>query len=156
MPDLLLATSEVDRYEGNLASMYRIRDSYGTLLYIGLTNCPLTRMKGHRWMQWYGWWQWVQTIHVDSPTGRAQAHIDELAAIHAELPLYNRLGRVPNRLGSVPAVAIEPGQVGRYQPPPGQRDRFLDVPPSGTLADFDQNWVINVYSPGSDTLLAVA
>lgn len=150
MPDLLLATSEVGRYEGNLASVYRIFDSRGSLLYIGLTNCPLTRMKDHRLMYWYGWWQWAAEIRVDPPLIRHYTQIAELAAIHTEMPLYNLLG-VRGR-----SAPVRPGQVGCYIPPPGQRDRFVDVPPTWTLLDYKPNWPINVYAAGSGELLAAA
>lgn len=155
MPDLLLATPGVDRYQDGLASVYRIFNEHGVNLYIGFTNCPLMRMKGHRWMQWYGWWQWAATINVDPALTRVAAKAAELTAIGSERPLYNRIGLRRCAPGSIPAVAIEPGQVGRYKAPPGQRDRFLDTPPTGTLQDFEQNWQINVYEIGSERLLAV-
>jgi hypothetical protein len=150
MPDLLLATAAIDRYEGNQASVYRISDGYGSLLYIGQTNCPLKRVKDHRWMYWYGWWQWAAEIRVDLPLIRHEAQAAELAAIHSECPLYNRTGRIPN---TEPAGA---GEIGRPVPPPGQRNRCIDTPPTWTLRDFDRNWTIRVYAAGSGELLVAA
>lgn len=149
MPDLLLATPTADRYEGNVASVYRIFDDRSSLLYIGLSNCPLTRMTQHRLTYWYGWWQWAAVIRVDPPLIRHHTQIAELAAIHAEMPLYNLLG-VRGR------VQVGPGRIGQYAPPPGQRDRFVDVPPTWTLRDFEPNWQISVYGSGSTQLLVAA
>lgn len=69
-------------------ALYRIYDSDGLLLYIGIS-----KDFGSRWKQEakeFPWWAEMQRMTVDWISSRAQAEMAEEAAIRAEKPKYNK------------------------------------------------------------------
>lgn len=73
--------------------LYRIFDSEGRLLYVGISAALGERVSQHRnGKNW--WWQDVATIHVVHYETRDEARAQELAAIRTELPLHNIEGAV--------------------------------------------------------------
>lgn len=69
-------------------AVYRLFDADGTLLYVGISCKPDTRLSQHRGHQ--QWWQQVATWTFEWLPDRLAALKCEAVAIRAEGPLYNR------------------------------------------------------------------
>ncbi|MFF1718069.1 GIY-YIG nuclease family protein [Streptomyces sviceus] len=64
-------------------ALYRLHGLEG-LLYVGISTCPLTRIRTH--LQQQSWGPRVIGIQIDYPH---DAHAAEREAVHTERPLYN-------------------------------------------------------------------
>lgn len=67
-------------------ALYRHYDATGRLLYVGITNNPGSRWKGHRDKPW---WLYVDTTRIERFGSRAEVEAAEAAAIKAERPWWN-------------------------------------------------------------------
>lgn len=67
-------------------ALYRHYDATGRLLYIGITNDPGSRWKGHMDKTW---WHYVDTTKIERFPSRAEVEAAEVAAIKAERPWWN-------------------------------------------------------------------
>lgn len=83
-------------------TLYRMYDTLGTLLYIGITQQQSRRFDQHN--QDKPWWSEVAEIRVQHYPDRRAVEIAELAAIAAEHPRYNVIG---NHCGTFP-LNLEP------------------------------------------------
>lgn len=70
-------------------ALYRIFDSCGKLLYVGISCNAAARMAGHA-AENKRWWRQVAEIKVEWLPNRAVALDAERAAIASENPVYNR------------------------------------------------------------------
>lgn len=68
-------------------ALYRLYDSTGTLLYVGVSLNVAQRMSQHRAVK--PWWTDVARIELEHYDTRGRVLAAELAAIRAEAPLYN-------------------------------------------------------------------
>jgi predicted GIY-YIG superfamily endonuclease len=75
------------RPEGSVAVVYRLYDGEGSLLYVGCTVDPATRLRAHRRRQ--PWWDEVVSSEVVWYSSMDQAADVEQHAILAERPVYN-------------------------------------------------------------------
>lgn len=71
----------------NTHTLYRMYDVDGMLLYVGLTNDPAGRFRGHSAKDW---WEEVASITLEHHCDREDLKFAELEAIETEFPLYNR------------------------------------------------------------------
>lgn len=67
--------------------LYRFYDQSDRLLYVGISNLPVSRWKGHKADK--GWWPDVVRIEATRYSTRADAHAAEKAAIRREGPMHN-------------------------------------------------------------------
>lgn len=67
--------------------LYRMYGPVDEILYIGVTDDPPARFKGHRHIQ--RWWNQVCTIKLDRYMTREELEAAEREAIASEAPLYN-------------------------------------------------------------------
>lgn len=72
--------------------VYRLRDSCGLLLYVGVTWCPRERWIKHR--RRTSWWPRVASVEVECFSERWRALRAELVAIKQESPVHNIRGVV--------------------------------------------------------------
>lgn len=87
-------------------ALYRLYDSDGVLLYVGITNMPNVRWSAHSLKPW---WKRVARKDVAWFDERQQAAQAEVRAIRAERPLYNSMHAVGGEPVVVPpASASEP------------------------------------------------
>ncbi|MET7429601.1 GIY-YIG nuclease family protein [Streptomyces flaveolus] len=70
-------------------SLYRLFDSEGRLLYIGISNNPEKRFNTHRWTK--PWRQEIASYTAEWLDTREEAEAAEIEAIRSELPAYNRM-----------------------------------------------------------------
>lgn len=68
--------------------LYRFFDDAGTLLYVGITNSPRSRLRDHR--AYSPWWDRSTTITLTRFSNRIELEAAELDAIKTEHPKYNR------------------------------------------------------------------
>ena len=68
-------------------ALYRVRDDHGRLLYVGISEAPLSRMAGHDRSP--GWPQKAAEISIEWHPSRDDARTAESAAILAEDPIHN-------------------------------------------------------------------
>ena len=68
-------------------ALYRVRDDRGRLLYIGISDAPLSRMAGHDRSS--GWARHAADISIEWHPSRDDARTAESAAILAEDPIHN-------------------------------------------------------------------
>jgi hypothetical protein len=71
-------------------ALYRLFDTEGRLLYVGITFNPRNRWAGHS--QSKSWWKQVVRRDIEWHETRYAAEAAEAAAILAECPLYNIAG----------------------------------------------------------------
>jgi len=97
--ELYLATLEPPREEQptprcsrdiGLTCLYRLYSSDGTLLYVGVANDPIRRMKEHRANR--DWFGEVAGIRFETHATRREAEDAEAEAIRAEHPRHNIAG----------------------------------------------------------------
>ncbi len=70
--------------------LYRFFDGHDQLLYVGISEAPLARWKGHSKTQ--PWWNDIDRIEAARYDTRGEAESAELAAIRFESPRYNIRG----------------------------------------------------------------
>lgn len=68
-------------------ALYRLYDSIGRLLYVGITFNPSDRWRGHSGTK--SWWKDVTRREIEWHPTRSAAERAEVAAIKGEGPLYN-------------------------------------------------------------------
>lgn len=68
--------------------VYRHFDASGTLLYVGVSLCAVTRLSGHR--EHSGWFQEIARVTVEWFDSRELALEAERKAIRAEKPKHNK------------------------------------------------------------------
>jgi predicted GIY-YIG superfamily endonuclease len=78
-----------------MTCVYRIYDSAGGLLYIGVSASAIGRMAGHVTKPWA---DQIARIEVEHYEHKAAALRAEREAIRAEQPMHNLLSAVPNRI----------------------------------------------------------
>lgn len=66
--------------------LYRHFDKNDKLLYVGISECGLTRIKQHKRSSWY---HLVTKITIEHLASREEAELMERAAIAKECPIYN-------------------------------------------------------------------
>lgn len=71
-------------------AVYRMFDTLGALLYVGVAKSFGTRWTSHARVQ--SWWGDVQRQTVDWHPSREDALLEEKRAIHAEMPIHNIAG----------------------------------------------------------------
>ncbi len=71
----------------DLTSLYRHYDRDGTLLYVGVTQAPMTRAKRHK--EESPWGHLIAIITIDDYPTKDEAEAAEADAILAEHPIYN-------------------------------------------------------------------
>ncbi len=97
-------------------AVYRVYDAAERLLYVGASKSALTRAMQHAATK--DWWPEVATIRVTWHPTPAAAAVEELRAIDAERPLYNRSGlTAPARRYTATTPAARP-RTRKAQPPP--------------------------------------
>jgi len=95
------------RPEGAVATVYRLYDAEGSLLYVGCTVDPWTRLKAHRRRQ--PWWDEVVDAEVIWFLSVELAADVEQQAIFTESPVYNiAMGRYGHRFSDAADVEPEP------------------------------------------------
>lgn len=67
--------------------LYRHYDEAGTLLYVGISLCALTRLTQHR--ETAEWFSSIRTVKIERLASREAAVLAERDAIAKEAPLYN-------------------------------------------------------------------
>lgn len=72
-------------------SLYRLYDSNGQLLYIGISNNPEKRFNTHRWHKGKPWRHEIASFTAKWFDTREEAEVAEIKAIRSELPLHNRM-----------------------------------------------------------------
>lgn len=77
-------------------ALYRLFDSSGRLLYVGITFNPSDRWRGHSSTK--SWWRDVARREVEWHETRSAAERKEAAAIFTEKPLYNVAGSDGDRV----------------------------------------------------------
>lgn len=70
-----------------LTSVYRMYDSDGELLYVGMTMDLAERTRKHKAAA--PWWKFVARVDVEHFDSRERAAAAERAAIDGEAPMYN-------------------------------------------------------------------
>ena len=75
-------------------TLYRLHDSDGTLLYVGISSKGGRRLEQHSYSQ--PWWPDGASVAFEEFPGRAAAAEAERRAITDEKPLHNVIGK-PNR-----------------------------------------------------------
>jgi hypothetical protein len=70
--------------------LYRHYDSSNVLLYVGITNNPLTRFRQHGWADEVWWPDVAYTTYERDFSTRIELENAETKAILSEKPLYNK------------------------------------------------------------------
>ncbi len=78
-------------------TLYRMFDTKGRLLYVGISKSPFERLGQHRAGK--EWWTEIASVTMTHYPARPDALEAEAAAITAECPIYNRAGAAG---GSIP------------------------------------------------------
>jgi predicted GIY-YIG superfamily endonuclease len=73
-------------------ALYRLYDTGGSLLYVGITHNLEERWEDHRY--WKAWWHLVHRSEVEWFPDRASALAAERAAVEAEGPRFDRTHRL--------------------------------------------------------------
>ena len=82
-------TVGIEYGQGETTYLYRCFDSEGNLLYIGITKSIPTRMEEHKWYS--AWWPYLDRYELEEISSRKEAFRAETEAIHAELPIFNKI-----------------------------------------------------------------
>lgn len=80
-------------------ALYRLFDTTGRLLYVGISHKPDVRWGQHS--EEKSWWPEVDQRKVEWHETRASAERAELAAITAEKPLHNKVGTAAATVNTV-------------------------------------------------------
>ncbi|MFI7009999.1 GIY-YIG nuclease family protein [Streptomyces sp. NPDC050145] len=90
-------------------ALYRLYDSAGALLYVGITHDPVARWGSHAATK--SWWGDVQRRVLEWHDDRDRAEVAEVEAIRAELPRHNvaasPIAPGPRALGSSELLVSE-------------------------------------------------
>lgn len=102
----------------SITTLYRFFDAEDRLLYVGISCQPFARLAQHR--EDKAWWASIASTRLEHFEDRAAALAAELAAIKAENPLHNVVGRATSSCSPAPDVmpTIEP-RLGAVDPPVG-------------------------------------
>lgn len=73
--------------DGSEATVYRIYDADGRLLYVGMSINAVQRLAAHRYQQ--EWWPRVARVDIEHFVGRKAAARAEALAIETEAPEFN-------------------------------------------------------------------
>lgn len=95
-------------YQSN--TLYRMFDSNGRLLYVGITAHPPARFRSHQEQKY--WWERVTQITVQNFDSRAELEEAERVAIVTETPFYN-VTHNGKRYANAPAAKDANGKTGR-------------------------------------------
>lgn len=79
---------DLEEMLANSSELYRHYDSYGRLLYVGVSLSSLGRLADHR--STCSWFKLIKAITIDRYPTRALALAAETAAIKTERPYFNR------------------------------------------------------------------
>lgn len=79
-------------------ALYRYFDPVGTLLYIGCSLEPFSRLQVHHTIQ--DWWRDIATVKIEWHPDWYAARRAEAVAIVAEVPRYNRLRISPDQVAT--------------------------------------------------------
>lgn len=84
--------------EDERTALYRLYDSKGSLLYVGITADPEARWKGHSHsVRSSAWWPQVAKKSIEWFPSRLAAYEAETKAIQTEKPIHNRAMRSDGR-----------------------------------------------------------
>lgn len=100
-------------------AVYRLFDSEGRLLYVGIARDPEERFKGHASTS--PWWPRVACREIGWQPTRCKAEERETEAIRTEGPLYNRAGSASPMNVTIDFSDIEEISIGAL------RNRLADV-----------------------------
>lgn len=78
---------------GQATTLYRLFAESGELLYVGISDRWLSRLKEHARMQ--PWWDEVVGVERETHPTRAAALVAERKAIQTEDPVYNTIRHTP-------------------------------------------------------------
>lgn len=78
-----------------IAAIYRLYDRRDELLYVGISNNVLTRLRSHEKEK--DWWPEVVRITIQECDDYTIAEAQEVAAIASELPRYNKSNGATNK-----------------------------------------------------------
>jgi len=123
-------------------ALYRFYDHREVLLYIGLTMDPATRWKAHSKQK--PWWVEVTSIRIEHFPSREAVKAAEIAAIKAELPLYNVVHH-PGKTNAHPEFLRRVKE--------DQRQRRTERLP--TVGNFDE-WLLGDTTDYSDDVFALS
>lgn len=84
-------------------ALYRLYDTDGNLLYIGITNHPERRWRNHSYIQ--GWWHLVSRREVNWYDRRTVAEDAERHAVRAEGPRFDATHRTGGNWRVTPRVS---------------------------------------------------
>ncbi|MFI8191403.1 GIY-YIG nuclease family protein [Streptomyces sp. NPDC085946] len=88
-------------------ALYRLYNVAGDLLYVGISNNPENRLRGHRSDK--SWWHEVDGVSIHWFDTRYKASVAEAEAIAVEKPRHNRQGTEAHRARiSILSKAIPP------------------------------------------------
>jgi hypothetical protein len=90
-------------------AIYRYFDEAGALLYVGISNNPEIRRRQHE--ESSGWYRFAAQWSVEWYEMRTDAARQELAAIEAERPMFNRTGTGADRDTRARDYLLERGAV---------------------------------------------
>lgn len=68
-------------------TLYRLRDHSGRLLYVGISDHPVRRLREHE--RYKEWWRAVTSVNFESHETMKDAAVAERKAIRLEKPLFN-------------------------------------------------------------------
>ena len=85
-----------------MATLYRLFNADGDLLYIGISANVMARFRTHAGEK--HWWHEVASMRVEHHQSRKEASAAEVAAIKAEKPLHNVQGSKPLPRQSEPSM----------------------------------------------------
>lgn len=71
----------------NATALYRYFDEAGSLLYVGISKNPITRLGQHKRDK--DWWAEIRNITIESHATREAAEVAERHAIETEFPRWN-------------------------------------------------------------------
>ncbi|MFE9850295.1 GntR family transcriptional regulator [Streptomyces sp. NPDC005576] len=94
-------------------ALYRLRDSEGRLLYIGISNNPEARWARHKMLR--DWWPRVATKEAEWFPSRESAEAAEEDAIRGEAPRFNGTHNYPLAPFDPTAWPQLPGRGGRVE-----------------------------------------
>lgn len=76
----------IHRADGDEVAVYRLFDSEGRLLYVGISKDPMNRWQEHRGNSW---WRQVASYEVRWHPTRAEARVEEKEAMASESAQHN-------------------------------------------------------------------
>lgn len=98
------AGMEIDPYDPETVAVYRLFNTPGALLYVGIARNPPTRFEQHAEDKF--WWDQVARWTVEWFPNRTAAMAEESRAIVEEWPAYNVAGLPPRQPPADPKAAV--------------------------------------------------